>query len=1362
MPEQRQQRQEPESSSSGFKGALQGLGIFLLVQFVIGRFFNNKENAASDVTVSSAPGKMPSFEHRPDPSEVAKPSAILPDIIAPIWAADTALDISIYVTPYLSLPSLNSPENVLVLQEKNFTLGNYTDTREIDTTIKVPKQVQQNGTLWAHFFVARTGHELDPAAKGYSSDNAVHFQRPLNQYLAKKKAKKLKNLLADGSDKPEEEDLTPNVSISSYYHPNFTVSLIPDSGSQKFAQMHPAVRQYVQLERTSARDISGQNGWYYPIVFLNTFWQLRTHMTELNSTVETVPLRITLNNMANWKFSIITSIDEGSKQSARQAAHGGPVPGGGDGTEWEMVKEILLDTNIYLLCTTGIVTILHMLFETLAFKNDISHWRKKKDNVGTSVRTILANVFMQAVIFLYLMDNSDNTSWMILASQGFGILLEAWKVTKTVDVRLRPPPADSFFSFLPYVIVFEDKHKLSETEERTKEYDEIAFRYLYIVAVPLLLAYAGYTLVYDTHKSWYSYIIQTLVGSVYAYGFLMMVPSLYINYRLKSVAHMPGKAMAYKFLNTFIDDLFAFTVKMPWLHRLATLRDDVIFFIWLYQGWKYKVDYKRVNEFGQGGDSDEEEEPVPAIESEKQSEVAEQTSSNVESKSSKSARKQSSERGSLLDAVKHLEAVAFVPVKQRYTDAGELVKTIASNAYESGIPPDVLGRLLKILTTKNNLDQSTTTSLIKNLYPQEKVISKHVTQVVCSLGPSKSKPSPATQSLLVRWLILAYEFLDDRTHLGKLYAVLFNHLDMISLRKPLCHLLSLITRRKHVKPFRIQALMEQIQNAGGEDKELMTLLKIFKNYYPEIIIGDVGGSRRTALFFKHPDPEWVGHAKVLQTARLERADGAQGANYQVVPRGAAKRSRIQVIIPALQTSRVSNKHTSLEELRGLEHFVDKIDVIDLPNQIISTLGDGMAQKYLHLTKSEAANHRLDEWLRNFLQDRLQQIQEENDDDEPELLSYVLGFVEAYAVYTKELLPSVQSFLKSYIGGWNGRDNREQVLRLLRHLPLQTYDSLRSTILEPLESSVLDNSLTSRSELLNFYSALINEWGIKIRTQPSVSEESVPLTELIKHAELLATSMQEFTPVSDDATTACNPAILSILQFYQCLADLFSHASENAHIRLTVPPSPSIYAIIFTPSVSIISILSSVLAAYKSSFEVSLTSKTIKPPNPPEPLYESKVVGKFNGYVMDTCNLVWRNRALNSEDPNARACLIPASIVSVFTDYVRDVNETAKRYDHKSAFNCTLPSIFSLSHHAAFCNLSAACFADLEEDQQITESRPRLRKPVTPKVLQALHKEGGAKITWQEYRVHMLDWLDAIGSTGTGELMRSTMKALRKD
>merc|ERR1712072_1055179 len=103
-----------------------------------------------------------------------------------------------------------------------------------------------------------------------------------------------------------------------------------------------------------------------------------------------------------------------------------------------------------------------MIFELLAFKSDVGHWRSKKDNVGVSVRTILSNVVMQSIIFLYLLDNNDNTSWMILFGQGMGIAIEAWKITKTVNVRVRPTPAGSL---LPYSVVFEDKHKLSETEK---------------------------------------------------------------------------------------------------------------------------------------------------------------------------------------------------------------------------------------------------------------------------------------------------------------------------------------------------------------------------------------------------------------------------------------------------------------------------------------------------------------------------------------------------------------------------------------------------------------------------------------------------------------------------------------------------------------------------------------------------------------------------------------------------------------------------------------------------------------------------------------------------------------------------------
>lgn len=94
----------------------------------------------------------------------------------------------------------------------------------------------------------------------------------------------------------------------------------------------------------------------------------------------------------------------------------------------------------------------------------------------------------------------------------------------------------------------------------------------------------------------------------------------------------------YKFLNTFIDDLFAFTVKMPWLYRLGTLRDDVIFFVWVYQAWKYKVDYKRVNEFGQGGESDEE------VEEEVVSETVKKVEADTAAKSTGTAKAGASTR----------------------------------------------------------------------------------------------------------------------------------------------------------------------------------------------------------------------------------------------------------------------------------------------------------------------------------------------------------------------------------------------------------------------------------------------------------------------------------------------------------------------------------------------------------------------------------------------------------------------------------------------------------------------------------------------------------------------------------------------
>merc|ERR1719225_1702296 len=88
-----------------------------------------------------------------------------------------------------------------------------------------------------------------------------------------------------------------------------------------------------------------------------------------------------------------------------------------------------------------------------------------------------------------------------------------------------------------------------------------------------------------------------MYGFLLTFGFIMMTPQLFINYKLKSVAHLPWRMMTYKALNTFIDDIFAFVIKMPTMYRIACFR-DVVFFIFLYQRYIYKMDPTRVNEFG--------------------------------------------------------------------------------------------------------------------------------------------------------------------------------------------------------------------------------------------------------------------------------------------------------------------------------------------------------------------------------------------------------------------------------------------------------------------------------------------------------------------------------------------------------------------------------------------------------------------------------------------------------------------------------------------------------------------------------------------------------------------------------------------
>jgi hypothetical protein len=193
---------------------------------------------------------------------------------------------------------------------------------------------------------------------------------------------------------------------------------------------------------------------------------------------------------------------------------------------------------------------------------------------GLSIKGILINTVFQLIIFLYLFENE--TSLIIMASAGIGTFIELWKLTRIFEIKWTKL---KYFPLI-YVPAFHDRS--SYVKSNTREHDNTAVKYLIIAAFPILIVYCIWSLKYNMYKSWYSWLLKSLVGFVYTFGFISMTPQLFINYKLKSVAHMPWKAFIYKALNTFIDDLFAFVIKMPWMHRIACFRDGKKIYIAFY------------------------------------------------------------------------------------------------------------------------------------------------------------------------------------------------------------------------------------------------------------------------------------------------------------------------------------------------------------------------------------------------------------------------------------------------------------------------------------------------------------------------------------------------------------------------------------------------------------------------------------------------------------------------------------------------------------------------------------------------------------------------------------------------------------
>ncbi|KAK3995030.1 centromere protein I [Cladorrhinum sp. PSN332] len=678
-----------------------------------------------------------------------------------------------------------------------------------------------------------------------------------------------------------------------------------------------------------------------------------------------------------------------------------------------------------------------------------------------------------------------------------------------------------------------------------------------------------------------------------------------------------------------------------------------------------------------------------------------------------------------------IETASKLPTKRRLIGIKPTIEKTASVLYENGALPEDLARLVDLLTVRNHLDQASLGALVRNLYPLGKVGDEVVLRFVGALGHGHLKPSFPLQGLILRWLVMVHHLLENPNILSHVYAILFNLLDTAAIRPQLCHLLALITRRKHVRPFRIQTILNLSRQTGG-DPNLTGLLRVFKNYYPEIIVGDLTKGRAAA--FKHPDPQWRERLNIIQQQHHDsQLDSGARNGFSVNHALGRQLKGAKALLPIVNTQHAQENSVTLEEINSAEQLVQNLEKIEMPTQLVAVLADPLLQKFLLLRPDAEAFSRVSNWLMACLGDVA------SGDADPGFWLDMVEVIHDYALSTKSLPPLLLAFFAEFLKTWDGRDKTEMVLETLSFIPLTKFGDLHP-LLQLLEHSVLDNTPDSQISLIRFYTQLLRRWTITMEAHEDL--DSLPVScipDLVSHINTLTLTLSQTSPRIG--------TYLSILDFYEACASIYSKPKLLQHVDIAIPPPLLVYLVHFSPSLAVLSRLCGTLAIYKRAWELVM-SKSL-PRNRSLTKREREQINAFNGFLMDICNCLWRGRAFATSDLNAQGCRIPQAVPRALEKYVKAVDSDLE-----------LGAIFTVSYSPVLC-LQAISYVREVEDRETDNLLTRHAGPVTQGSLQQLGIRGGLRMTWAEYRSGVLRYLEDKGMPGVPHLMYNTMKNLMK-
>ena len=229
---------------------------------------------------------------------------------------------------------------------KDIKFGENINSIEFDTKLKVSAK---SDPIYLHLHLMKNGVHPDPIKSSFDPLNGIYKRFPLLRTM-KRPPRKVNLLEKDApltSEKTDKDDLVP------YWYPDVTVNLVNYDELLDISTIQPCTRRFIYADRIRKQ--------YYPIIYFNEFWELKNNrLPILDDEVHEMPLKISFSTTKMIFFQLMTQFDFAIKNQEKNY---------GEHNEFESIKKMFLESSPWLIAITFFVSLLHSLFDFLAFKN---------------------------------------------------------------------------------------------------------------------------------------------------------------------------------------------------------------------------------------------------------------------------------------------------------------------------------------------------------------------------------------------------------------------------------------------------------------------------------------------------------------------------------------------------------------------------------------------------------------------------------------------------------------------------------------------------------------------------------------------------------------------------------------------------------------------------------------------------------------------------------------------------------------------------------------------------------------------------------------------------------------------------------